>query len=507
MMRVGLPPQSMKMAASQVAVPRFFQFAVLAFVLATGAMPTILQGIVNGFTGAPGAYAAAIASGLAFDLLRVAPLIVLARHPLGVLHPIVLAIVLWPVLTVLPQTIDQLGGYAGLLSGDQLRPPVFRALAWRGDTQAWLDVARYNLFQILALLATFAGYALSTAHSGKPIPFLSDVDTRRVRSVLIGIALMNFFAVAIFIQFRGGLAQHITALAFGRFRALEGLGPIIALFDLGYIALLIWVCVRPQDARQPVFLSLLVLVAAQQFLTAGSRSAAITVIVITGLGWALAQRRIPWRIALLALPAILLSFGVLNVIRASGLSGNGAVSAVQDRTVSDVIAVARDEFEIRQAVAGSIPVTADAMATTGMMLGRTYQGAIFALVPRALWPDKPRGPGSMYAQTFLGESREGTAVPISPVAEAYWNFHIPGIIVLFALYGLLLRRAQEFYLANLHNGFAIAVFALFVTQFGMATDRLVAFQQTLIALAIIWVMLMVFGPRARRIGRAPALQA
>jgi hypothetical protein len=479
-------------------VPRVFQLGMLLFVLLTGTMPQVLQATFYGLTGGETGFAVAIIAKLVYDLLLVAPLIVLARHPSGILHPIIIAVVLWPVLTSLPNLIDNFGGYSGLLSGQPLAPPFYRALAWRDAETAWLDTAKYNMLQVLSLLSLYAGFALAPPRRAPKLQFLAELDTRRLRTILISIILVNFVAVAVFIQLRGGLIEHIADLSYGRFRALAGFGPILALFDIGFLSLVLWICYRPQDARNPWFVILLPAVAAQEFVVAGSRSSALLVFVLVGLGWTLAARKIPWRLGLILLPVAFLSFGALNIIRTAGLTNTTAVEAVQNSDLQDVLDRSQKEFDIRQSVSGTVPVVADAMRTTGPMWGYTYVGAVFAMVPRAIWEDKPRGPGSLYAQYFLGETEEGAAVPIGPVSEAFWNFHIPGVIVLFLLYGALLRLAYDIYSANSRNGFVVTSFLLFATTFGVSTDQLVAIQQTVITVGLLLVIVFLTYPSAFR---------
>ncbi len=499
MMSLQAPPPQVLAAAStgNETVPRFFQITVLLFLLLTGAVPQLLQAFLYGVNGGTG-FATAAVTLLVYDLVRIAPLVVLARHPAGVLHPLIIAVVVWPLLGTLPSLIDNYGGYAGLLSGEPLRAPYFVALGWIDAENLWFAVAKYNALMILSLLSLYSGFALVRSRSGRPIAAMSNVDTIRLRNILIAVILVNFVGVAIFLQVRGGLIEHVLELAYGRFRALAGLGPLLALFDIGFLALLLWIAMRPADARQPLFLVLMPLVAAQQFVVAGSRAAALIVFVLVGLTWALSMRKVPWRLALILLPVAFLSFGALNLIRTAGVSGATVVESVQDTNLQAVIERSREEFDLRQALGGAVPVIEDGMRTTGPMFGYTYTGAVFAMVPRSLWPDKPRGPGSIYAQSFLGESVEGTAVPIGPVAEAFWNFHIPGIIILFALYGLFLRRAYETYARNPRNGVAIAGFVLIATQFGVGTDELVAFQQMALTFALLLGVVYLAYPSAFR---------
>ncbi len=484
-------------------IPGIFQYAVLLFIVCTGTLPQLLQAFISGVTGSSGSFVVAVMSGLIYDLLRVAPLLALARHRAGILHPLIIAVILWPLLLQLPNIITDLGGYAGLLSGEVLRPPFYLALAWRNGESGWLDLAQYNLVAILALVVLYTGYWLARPREMAPLRALAQIDTLRLRAILIGIIVANFVAVGAFIQSRGGLLEHIAELAFGRFRALEGLGPLLALFDIGFFALLAWISYRPQDSRSPLFIALLLGVTFQQFIVMGSRSSTFSVLILCGLAWSIAMRRIPWKLALMLLPAALLAVGGLNLVRSSGLTGGTAVEAVQDVSLSQLVETSQAELDNRQILAGSVPVVADGMRTTGPMWGYTYAGAVFAMVPRAIWPDKPRGPGSIYAQRFLGESREGMAVPISPAAEAFWNFHVPGVIVIFALYGWLLRRVYDFQRANPAHGLVIVLFLIFTTQFGVSTDQMVQFQQSAITLALLLGILFLFYPSAfRGAGRA-----
>lgn len=497
-------------ARLKLGVPRVFQFGVLVFLLLTGAVPQLLQALFNGVTGGNG-FVFAVLTALIYDLMRVAPLVMLARHPAGILHPLIIPVVVWPLLTTLPNLIDNFGGYAGLASGQPLQAPYFTSLGWESSGEIWWAVTKYHLLQILSLVALYSGFAFVRRKSGRPMPIMANIDTIRLRSILVGVIVVNFVGVAIFIQTRGGLVDHVMELAYGRFRALAGLGPLLALFDIGALSLLLWISMRPQDARSPLFLALLPLVAAQQFLVAGSRAATLLVFVTVGLGWALSARRVPWRLAMVLVPIAFLSFGALNLIRTAGLSGTTVVEAAQDSSLQSVLERSQEEFNLRQALSGAVPVVADGMRTTGPMLGYTYTGAIFAMVPRTIWEAKPRGPGSLYAQHFLNESVEGTSIPIGSVAEAFWNFHIPGIIVIFALYGYVLRRIYEVYSRNASNGLVITLFVLIATQFGVGTDELVAFQQNLLTLAVLIGIIALFYPKAltapqvqpRRVLRTP----
>lgn len=488
-----LAPERATVDARTVGVPRLFQAVALLLILFTGTLPLLVQAYLHGAVGGS-AFALTLAIGFILDLVRVAPLIVLARHPLGILHPLIIAVVVWPFLSGLPRLIDSVGGYAGVLSGQPVQPPAFIALAAAEVFSVWLSIARYHGVELAALLSVYAGFALFRPGVERRVRLFREVDSLKVRRALIAIICLNLGAVAVFLQLRGGVVQHVFELAYGRYRALAGLGPFLALFDIGFLSMLLWTCLRPQDVRQPVYIVLLLVVGAQQFIVAGSRAAALLVFVLMGLGWALAVRRVPWKLAIMILPVAFLSIGALNLVRTAGVTGDTFAEAIEDTTFTELASRSQEEFAAREAVSGSVPVVADGLRTTGLQWGYTYAGAAFALIPRAVWPDKPRGPGSLYAQAFLNEPVEGTAVPITPVAEAFWNFHLPGVILIFALYGLVLRRAFELLHSNAENGFVIAVFVIVVTQFGVGTDQLVAIQQTVLTALLLVGLVALFVP-------------
>jgi hypothetical protein len=138
----------------------------------------------------------------------------------------------------------------------------------------------------------------------------------------------------------------------------------------------------------------------------------------------------------------------------------------------------------------------------GPLWGSSYAAAVFAYVPRWIWPNKPRGPGSLYAQSFLGEVREGLAIPVSPTAEEYWNFGIIGVILISLLYGALIRRAHNFYVSRPENPFVVGAFVVFMTTFRPATDDLVALQQLALWLLLMVALALLFATKRRRTGIA-----
>ena len=86
--------------------------------------------------------------------------------------------------------------------------------------------------------------------------------------------------------------------------------------------------------------------------------------------------------------------------------------------------------------------------------GATFGNMIMALIPRALWPDKPAvGGGGTVVHDFTGiDFAEGTSVGAGQVFEFYMNFGTFGVIGGFVLYGWLLGRMDSRVIECLYRG-------------------------------------------------------
>ena len=71
--------------------------------------------------------------------------------------------------------------------------------------------------------------------------------------------------------------------------------------------------------------------------------------------------------------------------------------------------------------------------------------ALWALIPRAIWPDKPAvGGGQDLVSQFTGiKFEEDTSVGVGQVLEFYMNFGMPGVLAGFAVFGFILMRLDQ----------------------------------------------------------------
>jgi hypothetical protein len=70
---------------------------------------------------------------------------------------------------------------------------------------------------------------------------------------------------------------------------------------------------------------------------------------------------------------------------------------------------------------------------------------LWAIIPRAIWPDKPPigGSGELVAQFTGIEFAEGTSVGVGQVLEFYMNFGMAGVLVGFIGLGFILMRLDQ----------------------------------------------------------------
>jgi hypothetical protein len=90
-------------------------------------------------------------------------------------------------------------------------------------------------------------------------------------------------------------------------------------------------------------------------------------------------------------------------------------------------------------------------------LNELWYGAtvpIWAVIPRAIWPDKPSvgGSGDLVTE-FTGITfQEGTSVGAGQVLEFYMNFGMAGVLVGFASFGFMLMRLDQALMRALATG-------------------------------------------------------
>ena len=304
---------------------------------------------------------------------------------------------------------------------------------WSQASLAWAAL-KGQLIATTALATYYLGF-----FSGPQLrlPHLRFLEPRKVAPKALAVVTCSVVIFLVFMRFRGGLTAHMTSWGEGpRFETLEGFGIVIALIQCGLVASLIWFALDRTASRKPLFWAAVLFSIPVNFFTGGSRSAVVYAGCMFLMIWIIRNRKIPQgKIAVLGIAA-LVCLGLLGQLRRSTFQGEVDWAVLTGFNLQESVGASQEELEKRTTNEGYLPVIARVPDEVDFLYGTSYVGGLLFFVPRALWPDKPRGAGAMNGSINFG-SRGG--VPTGAVGEAYWNFYIPGVVVVYFLYGLFHR--------------------------------------------------------------------
>lgn len=362
---------------------------------------------------------------------------------------------------------------------------------WSPEVVAWAEVQgeALSIFALVVYyLAFFYGPRL-------PIPRLKFSTARGVvpkALIVIGIAFLIF---ALFMQIRGGIAGHINSIyaeGAGRYLSLKRVRALAVLVSVGTVAWVIWLALDRKAHLNPLFWISGVVGMLFNFIGSGSRSSAINFAIVALVVWMLKTQRFPKaKVVAIGVIAVFL-VSVLGQVRASAWHGRFDYASVAEEVTSvgffETLQRGSEEMSRRlQRNSGYLPIIAKVPNDVDFLYGESYIHILAAPIPRALWPDKPRAIDGYVGTRIFGY--DGIAIPPGAVGEAYWNFHIPGVIVVMILYGVFQRWLARTYRRYAQIPAAIALYALTIFWFRPDSRSAVAFLQIIIpSIAILYFM-------------------
>ncbi len=370
----------------------------------------------------------------------------LEGRELGWTHPVTLHIVLL------------------FLSAHLVRTPLYiRGMSYHLALPDWTreELARLVAYQLLlGALALGAYYLGFFSRLSLPLPRLRFVTPRGVRwkaPLAIAGALVVF---GLYVQSQGGLSSHLLSWAeVGRVNAIRGEGHWLKISRLGGLAALLWLAFDHRALRRPLFLAAGSACMAINFLGSGSRSSAIFLLVVGTLIWTIQRRRVVPIRALLVIALCLLLLGSLGRLRRSLFSGEVNWSLLVPGTPTRSPSIFAELHHRYGALDSVYPVLARVPSEEKLLLGRSYLTVLALPIPRALWPEKPGTVGKLAGDLFFGVQ---AGIPPGAIGEAYWNFHLPGVLLLFLGFGIFHRFMASFLLRYQHQPGAVAIYALTV---------------------------------------------
>jgi len=131
---------------------------------------------------------------------------------------------------------------------------------------------------------------------------------------------------------------------------------------------------------------------------------------------------------------------------------------------------------------GLLPILARVPNDVDLLYGSSYMAFVTLPIPRSIWPDKPGQVGGLVGETFFN-SPAGT--PPGPIGEAYWNFHIPGIVIVFFVFGMFHRWLAQWFMEYRRFPAAILIYLTILFTLDPSTPATVVCLMLLVPLIVL----------------------
>jgi hypothetical protein len=407
-----------------------------------------------------------VAMQLVYVLLLCLPLI-FYRREYGFLHPLI--------LPALFNTAKEIAKFpAALASPLQLPlvsfdvPSASSALSINYLTYGELAWTRleYGAVQVLALVCFYAGYFVFSRARGDWIKFHRP---RNLGPICFAATMFCVVVGAVFVQlYGGGLSNYLVAMRGGRHGTLAGTGQFLQIASFAVLPALVWFAYRRRLGFNPWWLLAIFLGSLATILTTGSRSDLILPLLVLILLWWQKAGRVLIFPALALVIVGTLVIGAFGSIRQDYHSTTIDTSVLNPTSAGQNLAYAQAEFERRNSLETDFAAFAGTRQNE-LLWGRSYVGAATFFIPRALWPEKPFNGGAYnqavnFAGRSISEYKAGKnyGIPMGPVTEAYWNFSLPGVVVIFFLLGMFYRELSAIVWRNANEPAAL-VAAVWIT--------------------------------------------
>ncbi len=344
-------------------------------------------------------------------------------------------------------------------------------------------VAYENFLNALALLGIYAGFRFVRSPS---VPRLRWRAPRRLWAVVMTVFAIAGLAMVVLIGFSGSFSQHFLNLSLNsaskQFETeVTGIGHLATAAQLPAWILAIVLAYRPELLRKPWFLGLGFVALALVYLATGKRSLLLSPVAVGAVAWMMATRRVPvFRLLLLGVGAFGL-FSVLLLVR--GVASTGAkdlndLGVLMAERAEGTLSASLNELSYRAGSYASIyPILRYVPEEVPLLWGESYLTLLARPIPRVIWPTKPRGTDFRTGATFYNSP---WGVPPGAVGEAFWNFHIPGVVGIFFLFGIFKRWLCRLVLEYGEHGFVLFFYAFTTIIFAPSENTVTQWMLTLL---------------------------
>jgi len=323
-----------------------------------------------------------------------------------------------------------------------------------------------------------------------------------VAMAMIGVLVAISLA---FIAAQGGLNELLVAMRGGRRALFSEQGQFLFVAIAAPTIALVWFTYEEKPLRNVFFVGAFVASALVAILVTGSRSSLILpVLTLVLLYWK--RKRRPLIVpTMLVVVFGLLVVGAFGSIRQDFGSSEVDTSVLTPSRWGEMISRAITETQSRDDEESNLAAFQGANSK-GLLWGKTYAGALAFFVPRALWETKPRTPDTYNMWiNYVGNRidseppKQAYGIPVRAELEAYWNFHVFGVVAIFFLIGIFYRFVANAAIVYDNVPFFWVVYLMLVLTFDGSSKSMVEVLRLLILIGI-----FLFAARILRLGSGSA---
>lgn len=339
-----------------------------------------------------------------------------------------------------------------------------RTMPWASSAAYELAIIQHFLFGSLALVSSYFGFWLAPATKRISVRTHNLFAPKLVAIIWVALGITGLLAIAqhtasineIFLQRTLTRSDRLSSEIGAHWQALIRVLLIGPLF---------WVIVQPKAFRSMLFWTLVVFSIGLGFLVSGSRSGLVSNVVVVLLVYIALTQKIPVsKIILAAIVAVMLA-GLGTAYRYDAnawFDGGGGAAEALSNPFQNIMLTFEEQARRSGEGSGALAVYLHVPRYQDHLLGRTYASIPFIPIPSALLPfEKPAAAGRSAAIHF--GNRYDTAWPTGAVAEAYWNFSVVGVVLIFIGFGYVLKVAYNTFRFNPRHPLVLLVFLGFLT--------------------------------------------
>ena len=294
-------------------------------------------------------------------------------------------------------------------------------------------VAYGLLMEAISVVAYYCGYFKGPLFR---IPHIQLFQPRHVKTKAIFVVFLSVVFFQIYAHEHGGLMMLYKLLGQGRTSAVSE-GRLLEHWQVfirfGSYGCLLWFLIDQRAYCRPLFWLASGVAVSILFLSSGSRSNVVILILLGIFIWMLREKRMAIPHVIVGSIVGLVFIGVLGQLRWSTWRGFVNWKVLTNFSILKSFYSAFSEMQFRTGEKNALyPIIEKVPDQVGLLYGSSYAALLMTPIPRVIWSGKPQGIGPRTARTFFGALG---GIPPGPIGEAFWNFHVPGLLLVFFMYG------------------------------------------------------------------------